>query len=272
VQDLSISIVVFELNESLLRKCLDSLLVAIGNAKEENLLRNTALTIIDNGNNEASIRLTLDEMKMTPFMEPRLVAGQGNVGYGVAHNLAIMTSDKTFHLILNPDVILARTSLTEILRFTLNHPEVCMIAPHGETPSQNNAHLCKRYPSVLAFFVRGFAPGFARNLFANHLRHYEYHDLDHSAPTLGIELISGCCMFARTSALKAVGGFDPRYFLYFEDFDLSKKMSQIGKIAYLPDARIIHYGGESASKGLQHILYFCRSAFRFYRTHGLKIT
>ena len=93
MQDLSISIVVFELNESLLRKCLDSLLVAIGNAKEENLLRNTALTIIDNGNNEASIRLALDEMKMTPFIEPRLVAGQGNVGHGVAHNLAIMTSD-----------------------------------------------------------------------------------------------------------------------------------------------------------------------------------
>ena len=272
MQDLSISIVVFELNESLLRKCLDSLLVAIANAKEENLLRNVMLTIIDNGNNEASIRLVLDELKLPSYVEPRLVSGQGNVGYGVAHNLAIMTSDKAFHLILNPDVILTRTSLTEILRFTLNHPEVCMIAPHGETPSQNNAHLCKRYPSVLALFVRGFAPGFARNLFANHLRHYEYHDLDHSAPTLGIELISGCCMFARTSALKAVGGFDPRYFLYFEDFDLSKKMSQIGKIAYLPDARIIHYGGETANKGWQHVFYFCRSAFRFYRTHGLKIT
>ena len=272
MQDLSISIVAFELDKLLLSKCLNSLLVAIGKAREENLLRNVMLTIIDNGDNEASIRLTLDEMKMAPFIESRLVAGQGNVGYGVAHNLAIMTSDKMFHLILNPDVILARTSLTEILRFMLNHPEVCMTAPHGETPSQNNAHLCKRYPSVLALFVRGFTPRFARNLFANHLRHYEYHDLDHSAPTLGIELISGCCMFARTSALKAVGGFDPRYFLYFEDFDLSKKISQIGKIAYLPDAKIIHYGGESASKGLQHILYFCRSAFRFYRTHGLKIT
>ena len=271
MQDLSISIVVFELDESLLRKCLGSLLVALATANEKKLLQSVSLTIIDNGNNEASIRLALDEMQIAPFIEPRLIAGQGNVGYGVAHNLAIMTSDKAFHLILNPDVIIARTSLTEILRFTLNHPEVCMIAPHGETPSQNNAHLCKRYPSVLALFVRGFAPGFARNLFANHLRHYEYHDLDHSAPTLGIELISGCCMFARTSALKAVGGFDPRYFLYFEDFDLSKKMSQIGKIAYLPDARIIHYGGETASKGLQHILYFCRSTFLFYRTHGLKL-
>jgi GT2 family glycosyltransferase len=272
VQDLSISIVVFELDRVLLKKCLDSLLVAIANAKEENLLQSALLTLVDNATNQPALQLALDELKLPSYVEPRLVSGHGNVGYGAAHNLAIMTSDKMFHLILNPDVILARTSLTEILRFMLNHPEVCMTAPHGETPSQNNAHLCKRYPSVLALFVRGFAPRFARNLFANHLRHYEYHDLDHSAPTLGIELISGCCMFARTSALKAVGGFDPRYFLYFEDFDLSKKISQIGKIAYLPDAKIIHYGGESASKGLQHSLYFCRSAFRFYRTHGLKIT
>ncbi len=271
MQDLSISIVVYELDRALLKRCLDSLLIAIANAKAEKLLRNSLLTIVDNATNRPKIQLALDELQLPSSVMPTLVSGHGNVGYGAAHNLAIMASDKMFHLILNPDVILAKNSLTKLLRFMLNHPEVCMTAPHGETPSQNNAHLCKRYPSVLALFVRGFAPRFARNLFANHLRHYEYHDLDQSSPTIGIELISGCCMFSRTSALKAVGGFDPRYFLYFEDFDLSKKMAQLGIIAYLPDANIVHYGGETANKGWQHILYFYRSAFRFYRTHGLKI-
>ena len=271
MQDLSISIVVFELDRALLKRCLDSLLIAIAHAKEEKLLQNAVLTLVDNATNQSALQLALDELQLPSSVMSTLVSGHGNVGYGAAHNLAITTSDKMFHLILNPDVILARTSLTKLLCFMLDQPEVCMTAPHGETPSQNNAHLCKRYPSLLALFVRGFAPRVARNLFANHLRHYEYHDLDQSSPTIGIELISGCCMFARTSALKTVGGFDPRYFLYFEDFDLSKKMAQLGLIAYLPDANIVHYGGKTANKGWQHILYFNRSAFRFYRTHGLKI-
>jgi GT2 family glycosyltransferase len=78
-------------------------------------------------------------------------------------------------------------------------------------------------------------------------------------------------MFARTQALKDIGGFDEEFFLYFEDFDLSLRMREVGRIVHLPTAKIIHLGGNSAAKGPHHIRLFVQSAIRFFQKHGWKI-
>jgi GT2 family glycosyltransferase len=78
-------------------------------------------------------------------------------------------------------------------------------------------------------------------------------------------------MLCRTDALKAVQGFDDKYFLYFEDFALSIKLREIGKISYLSSMKIQHFGGEASRKGLKHIYYFLSSAFKFYQEFGWKI-
>jgi GT2 family glycosyltransferase len=78
-------------------------------------------------------------------------------------------------------------------------------------------------------------------------------------------------MFARTQALQDAGGFDERFFLYFEDFDLSLRMRKIGRVVFLPTASIIHLGGNSAAKGFHHIRLFVQSALRFFQKHGWKI-
>ena len=75
-------------------------------------------------------------------------------------------------------------------------------------------------------------------------------------------------MLSRGSVLKAVKGFDERYFLYFEDFDLSMRIRQQGRIAYLPTMKIIHGGGYAARKGFSHIRMFVCSAIRFFNTYG----
>ena len=62
-------------------------------------------------------------------------------------------------------------------------------------------------------------------------------------------------MLCKTKALKLTGGFDSRYFLYFEDFSLSIELQKIGKIMYLPDMEIIHFGGNSSRKGYQAYLH-----------------
>jgi GT2 family glycosyltransferase len=68
--------------------------------------------------------------------------------------------------------------------------------------------------------------------------------------------------------LDAVEGFDPRYFLYFEDFDLSLRLSKVAPIAYVPAVRIVHHGGHAAAKGFAHIRWFATSARRFFSMHG----
>ena len=54
----------------------------------------------------------------------------------------------------------------------------------------------------------------------------------------------------RTKSFKKIRGFDKRYFLYFEDFDLSLRMSKVGKLVYAPNVKITHGGGGASKKGL----------------------
>jgi hypothetical protein len=83
-------------------------------------------------------------------------------------------------------------------------------------------------------------------------------------------MMSGCFMLARRKAVDATGGFDPGYFLYFEDFDWSVRLNRLTGSAYVPAVKIVHHGGGAARKGWRHVALFARSALRFYRKHGWK--
>jgi GT2 family glycosyltransferase len=78
-------------------------------------------------------------------------------------------------------------------------------------------------------------------------------------------------MLARGALMRDSGGFSSRYFLYFEDYDLSLRLRRRTDIAYVPSVRIIHLGGDAASKGARHTLLFLRSAVTFFRTYGWKL-
>lgn len=84
-------------------------------------------------------------------------------------------------------------------------------------------------------------------------------------------IISGCFMLFRGEIFRKLNGFDPGYFLYFEDFDLSIRAAKVTRVAYLPTVKIVHGGGDAARKGLWHIEQFIRSAYIFYRKFGLKL-
>jgi hypothetical protein len=75
-------------------------------------------------------------------------------------------------------------------------------------------------------------------------------------------------MLVKRRAIDITGGFDPRYFLYFEDFDWSVRLARTGQLVYLPSFRIVHHGGGAARKGWRHIRWFVQSGTRFYRRHG----
>ena len=72
------------------------------------------------------------------------------------------------------------------------------------------------------------------------------------------------------AVLREAGGFDPRFFLYFEDYDLSLRVARKTRIAYVPAVKVVHHGGHAARKGLRHIGLFVRGAATFFRLHGWK--
>jgi len=138
-------------------------------------------------------------------------------------------------------------------------------------PAGTRQYLCKRYPSVFVLFLRGFAPALLRRLFRSYMEAYELRSVIGETVVKGIPMASGCFMFARLAVLRAVGGFSPDYFLYFEDFDLSLRFGRRSSLAFVPAVRVTHSGGNTADKGGRHILLFVRGAATFFRTHGWKL-
>lgn len=193
--------------------------------------------------------------------------GQGNVGFGAGHNLVKGRIGK-YHLILNPDAEVATDALEEALSFLRAHPECGLLTPYAIWDDGQRQYLCKRYPTVFDLLLRGFAPAFVKHLFSSRLDRYEMKGVTEEAVAWDPPIVSGCFMLFRGDVLKQLGGFDPGYFLYFEDFDLSLRAAQQARVAYVPNVRIVHHGGHASRKGLRHISMFARSAFRFFGKHG----
>ena len=66
---------------------------------------------------------------------------------------------------------------------------------------------------------------------------------------VGIPALSGAFMLVRRAAIDRTGGFDPEFFLYFEDFDWTVRLNRITVTAYVPSVQVIHHGGYAARKG-----------------------
>jgi GT2 family glycosyltransferase len=271
---LSVSLVTYAPDLELLGRVLDSLRQAASVAREANLLDRLELLLVDNGpsavDSERLRALRERLIDQATFDQVELLTGQGNVGFGRGHNLAVRLAGGRVHLVLNPDVLLHEDALREGLDFLRKHPRVVLASPAAEWPDGSRQYLCKRYPAVLDLALRGFAPGFVRRLFAERLGRYEMRDVCGDTPVLPVAIASGCFMLVRRDALEAVGGFSDAHFLYFEDFDLSLRLGQVGDLAYVPAMRIVHYGGHAAQKGLSHIRIFVRSARIFFARHGWK--
>ena len=264
----SISIVVFRTPFEHLKCAIESALVALQIAGLEAYSK---ITVVDNGDGEAldwERLLTLVERIDRSGCRIEFVHGHGNIGYGAAHNLAFQQGHRPVHVFMNADVELDPQVFVHGCTYLKENSDVAMISPQAFDGSGRRQFLCKRYPTVFDLFLRGFAPGFVKKVFSKRLAHYEMRELSTSQANQDISIISGCFMFCRSSMVQKVEGFDPSFFLYFEDFDLSLRLSREARLAYLPDMKIRHSGGNSAHKGVSHILMFARSAHRFFSLHG----
>jgi GT2 family glycosyltransferase len=204
------------------------------------------------------------------FFDDVVIKSAGdNLGYGRGHNSALDDSISDYHLVLNPDVSLEQDAIYQGLRYLIDRSEVALISPRSSDGNGNQLFLCKRFPAIFDLLLRGFAPKFLKDHFQQRLSYYEMHELSGAVqPVAGIGIVSGCCMLMSTSAFAKVGGFDKSYFLYFEDFDLSLRIHEIGEVHYLPAMKVVHYGGHAAKKGLLHIMRFGVSAWKFYHRFG----
>jgi GT2 family glycosyltransferase len=267
----SISLVTFDPDLGILTDVLGRLHAALYDAREARVLGDASLVIVDNGPTTECTRRLQSLLKAGwdgAAFPATLISGHGNIGYGQGHNKAIERSEADYHLVLNPDVLLAEDAITHALEFMDDNPDVGLLAPAVIDGNSSLHHLCKDYPSVLDLALRGFAPSFVRGWARARLARYELRDLDPNAVRRGVPLVSGSFMFFRRQLLEQTGGFSKDYFLYFEDFDLSLRSAQFAAIAYVPTVRIVHMGGYAFTKGPRHWWMFSRSACTFFSRHG----
>lgn len=192
-----------------------------------------------------------------------------NAGYGCGHNLVLKKGlSSRYHVVINPDIIIASSTIESLCSYMDENPDVGIVCPRILNEDGTTQFLNKRFPSVFDLFARRFVPKSLHHLIQSKLDRYEMKDIGYE-DICDVECISGCFMFCRTDLLKEVGGFDHQYFMYFEDFDLSRKVQQAGyRTVYFPDATVTHLWERASHKSIKMTLIHTLSAFKFFSKWG----
>lgn len=194
-----------------------------------------------------------------------------NLGYGRGHNKVIESEpDSVYHLIVNPDIIIAPSTIESLCSFMDNNPDIGIVCPRILNEDGTIQFLNKRYPTVFDLFARRFIPKSMHCFMQRRLDSYEMKDIGYES-ICDVEVLTGCFMFCRTDVLMKVGGFDDRFFMYLEDADLSKKIQEAGyRTVYYPHSSITHLWERSSYKNLRMTWIHIQSAVAYFNKWGWK--
>ena len=217
------------------------------------------LIIVDNGSTDGTKEFIKEKY---PSLE--LIETEKNIGFGAGHNLIMDSLDSEYHAIINPDIILRDDVISKMAGYLEEHPETGMLSPKIEFPDGRPQILGKRIPKpqyLVASRLRGNKPG-------KLLSEYAMLDEDLSSPCK-IENATGCFMLIRTSLFREIGGFDKRYFMYFEDCDLTRTVNSVSQVLYYPYATVYHEWGRESKKNFRLKVIQIQSMLRYYRKWGI---
>jgi GT2 family glycosyltransferase len=233
--DLSVIIVNFNVRDYL-QQCLNSVISASENINNE-------IIVVDNNSDDGSV-----EMIRAGFPGVNLIVNSHNCGFSAGNNQAIRKSAGRYILLLNPDTLLEKDTLTKCISFMEANTDagalgVCMFDGEGKYLPESK----RAFPSAGTAFFKIIGASF---LFPESpiLNRYYLPSVD-KFQTSHTEVISGAFMFIRREALNKSGLLDEVFFMYGEDIDLSYRLLQTGYYNYYyPEAKIIHFKGKSTPR------------------------
>jgi GT2 family glycosyltransferase len=195
--------------------------------------------VCDNGSTDGSVGFI-----RSSYPAVQVIENGKNLRFAKANNVGIGAACGEYTLILNPDTIIGKGTLDMIVSLADRHPEA-------------GAFGCRVLNADLSYQIsaRPFASLHAEWIAALCLRRlghlHEWFAADSYPGWNGmterrVDWISGCFMLVRSDLLRSLGGFDERFFYYYEDMDLCRRIWESGhSILYSPTATIVHLGGRS---------------------------
>lgn len=250
---LSISIVTYCNNENELLDTVNSVLNSEG--------VDLKLYIVDNSPTDSLRKI---------FNDPRIeyIFNNANIGFGKAHNIALQKAinESKYHLCLNPDISFSSDVLRRIIDYMEKNQNIGQLLPR--IIDSNGKMACKQrhlLPSPFITFFRGIFKNFSftKTSMERYFTRFKSYDEEMPAPFL-----SGCFIFLRSSVIKEIGGFDERFFMYYEDVDLSRRIySQVGNI-YWPGVTITHVGHMESHRNWKLTRIHIQSAIKYFNKWG----
>lgn len=193
-----------------------------------------------------------------------------NVGYGAGHNIAIrlaIESDSDFHFVLNPDINFQPEEIQKMITRMRIDESVGQLMPKVIYPDGNIQYLCKLIPTPLDLFFRRFLRYPLNLLTRKSEAIYELRFTGY-CHEMNVPCLSGCFMLFRISALKQVGLFDERFFMYTEDFDITRRMHKRFKTLFFPDATVVHEHAKESYKNKRMLFIHILSVIRYFNKWG----
>lgn len=251
MEKITASIVVYKNDPVLLRRAIDSFLKSTVTGP---------LTIIDNSPSD-ELRQMCSGHNLTYIFNNK------NLGYGKGHNVAIRQylDRSLYHLVLNPDVYFEPEVIEKLFYFMEDNNQAGLAMPKVLGPDGQLQMLCKLLPSPVDLATRRFSP--FEDWFKNRNEKYEMNESGYDR-VMNVPFLSGCFMFLRTEALRKVGLFDERFFLYAEDTDLSRRLHQRFETLFYPEAEIKHVHARGSYKDLGLTFHNIKSAVQYFNKWG----
>lgn len=238
-----------------LRECLDSITAESSGLAIE-------VVVVDNASSDGSPELVHDEY---PWVV--LVRNDANVGFARANNQGIALSSGTYLCLVNSDVVLHPGCLTAMKAFLDARPDIGLAGPRVHNRDGSLQPSCRMAPTLRSVFFRALALDtlFPRSATfgAHFMTHWDHDDVR------AVDILSGCCWFARRRAVEDVGGLDETFFMYGEDMEWSLRFRRGGwAVVFNPAATITHYGGaSSARQPTRFFVEMQRADLQYWRMH-----
>lgn len=199
----------------------------------------------------------------------KFIKNNVNCGYGRGLNQGAKIAQGEYLLLVNPDIEFTKNSIDKLLIRIGEDPKIGVIGPQLIDEKGEVAQSISGVPSLLQSL---FVFSFIAKIWPNNPFLVKYHNLtldrnkEHE-----VDVVSGACMLVRKSCFDEIGGFDERFFMYFEEADFCLRIKKEGyKILYVPKAKIIHLVGKSNQNKEWIKRTFEQSRFKFFKKyHGL---